>query len=166
MFKIITVLVVFAITGCSEGHHNPVPLTSIWYGDSRCVDNEYIESRDCVAERKLLHLESIDTSYDIIIIHLGLNDMWVTNAETYGAHLSALIAGNEHKVWCIIPTWFNYFQSSEKVAAFREQVINRCPNTVDPNIDPYHNDQVHYLDANYRQILDIYQSIRDLESNR
>jgi len=151
------------ITGCSSGGGSDTettvvietesvePLTYIWYGDSRCVGNNHIENRDCEPGRKLVNLKEIDFSYDIIVIHLGFNDIFQgVDSKRFGNHLSELIQGSD-KVWCVLPTWFNYHHPSEKVALFRQEMLDRCVNTIDPGIDPYKPDQIHYTDVNYQQ---------------
>lgn len=174
MFKIITVLMVFAITGCGRSIVNQSvtvqsesdsPKTSMLYGDSRCVDNIYIESRDCVGGRSLTDLDYINTDYDVIIIHLGFNDMFTVTPEQYGAHLAYLIHGAEYKTWCILPTWFNYHRPSSMVAEFREQMILICTNIKDPQIEGYQEDQIHYTDINYQHVYEVYQEITSPEIN-
>ena len=160
------IMIALILAGCSSGGGSSEPVTSegviqtdqptveptyIWYGDSRCVSNEYIENRDCVGGRTLWSLKEIGPSYDFVIIHLGFNDIWVgRDSVEFGVHLSELIQGSR-KVWCVLPTWFNYHFPSEVVALFRQEMIDRCPNTIDPGIDPYQTDQIHYTDVNYRQ---------------
>lgn len=134
-------------------------MSSMWYGDSRCVDNQYIESRDCVGGRALVDMQELDLNYDRIIIHMGFNDMFKVDARVFGAHLSYLIRGAEERVWCILPTWANWNRPSEMVAAFRDEMYAACTRVVDPNIEGYQEDRIHYTDENYRQVHEVYQGI-------
>lgn len=171
--KYLLVIIALFLTACSSGgggsnspkvsdtiqSETPEPLTSMWYGDSRCASNTYLESRNCFGGRKLIDLDHIDTDYDVIIIHLGFNDMFVATPEQFGAHLAYLIQGVESKTWCILPTWANYNRPAWLVSEFRQAMIDACPNTVDPQIEGYDADRIHYTDENYQQIREAYKGI-------
>ena len=136
----------------------------IWIGDSRCHNNPYLENKNCKPGRQLVHLTEItpfQKSHDIIIIHLGHNDMknGLIDPVVFGEHLSFLIQGIEDKVWCLIPTPINYYVDASIVNEYRQQMLDRCINTVDPQIEGYAEDQIHYTDVNYRQIMEVLDNI-------
>lgn len=169
-------IIALLLTGCGGGGGNEpatsetviqteqpaietAPLTSIWYGDSRCLWNKYLESKDCVGGRKLIHLEAINPDYDRIIIHLGYNDLWGRfDSELFGAHLEHLITGIEDKVWCVLPKWYEKYPT-HYVDELRAQILRVCKHTVDPLIQPLTEDGVHYTNENYLQIQGLYESI-------
>lgn len=130
-------------------------------GDSRCVYNNFISERDCVGYRRLIDVDSLDSSYSKIIIHLGLNDMSSgVNVDVWSAHLAYLIDGIEDKVWCVIPTNKGWYAGSQIVKDYRAKMYATCKNTLEPNIDPNDHDLQHYDDANYMQVKnDIYDAV-------
>ena len=129
-------------------------------GDSRCIDNEYIPERDCSGSLALIDVGGLDNDYPKTIIALGINDMARgVDVKVYKAHLEHLIAMYDGEVWCLLESTFNYINAPEIVQASRQAMIDVCPNTLDPNIDPFDSDRVHYTDYNYQQVKAAYDSI-------
>ena len=131
-------------------------------GDSRCVENTYISNRNCVGKRKLIDINHLEESYDTTVIALGINDIQAgVSPAVYKAHLSYLIANYDGEIWCVLESTFNYIHPPVTVNAYRQAMLDVCPNTLDPNIDPFNPDKVHYTDYNYQQLNDAYLSITD-----
>ena len=158
------------LTGCSGGSsysesvestEPEKPVTGIWYGDSRCSANPYLDSKQCIPGKAMPQMEPLDFSYDRIVIHLGVNSMPWHDVHIWAYHLDDLIKPNPDKVWCVLPAWFNPTVSIQIISDFREAMLAICTHTVDPQIQPYGPDGIHYTDSNYRQVRDVYLDIMD-----
>lgn len=155
--------ILLLLAGCSSQSSDkpaePIEPTSILIGDSRCAGNYLIEDRDCEPGRKLTSIDYIDPTPDIIVLHLGINDMSQgVDPEVFKAHLQYLITDIEDKVWCILPTWHNEHIPVHIIQAYRQAFIDTCQ-TIDPQIQPYQDDGIHYTEENYRQVSEVYGSI-------
>jgi len=169
--KYLLIIIALLITACSgsSSEEEPVktttrtepltPMTSIWYGDSRCVANHYIENRQCVGGISISGIDFIDPEYDRIIIHLGINSMSWLDSEIWAAKLADLIRGIEYKVWCVMPSYHNAIVSIDVVQRYRNAMAATCTHIADPNIEPLQEDGIHYTDYNYRQVETVYKEI-------
>lgn len=135
---------------------------TILVGDSRCMHNELIESKLCVSGEGIMHIKSLPTGYKKVILHLGINDMIYFDVTEYQvtSKLDALIAGTDAEVWCVLPSWFNYVVGSEVVQMYRDAMIYSCDHTIDPQIDPYYGDGIHYDAVNYEQVYEYVEGIK------
>ena len=70
-----------------------------------------------------------------------------------------LIKGNEDKVWCILPSWYSVVDPVV-VQNFRYQMALVCNNLIDPNIQPFDPDGIHYTDYNFQQVAEIYNELK------
>lgn len=135
------------------------PVTSMWYGDSRCSVNPYLENKQCVPGMAMSRMKPLDFGYDRIIIHLAVNSMTWLDVHVWAYHLDDLIKDGSDKVWCVLPSWFNPTVSVQTISDYRDAMLAICINTVDPQIPPFGSDGIHYTDYNYQQVADIYADI-------
>jgi hypothetical protein len=104
-------------------------------------------------------MDPLDFSYDRIVIHLGVNSMQWLDVHVWAYHLDDLIKPDPSKVWCVLPSWFNSTVSIQVISDYRDAMLAICVNTVDPQIQAYQVDGIHYTNSNYRQVADVYSDI-------
>jgi len=153
------ILLTLLLTACSSPESTKEEKESkgaIVYGSSLCAwtdkGKRYPEilgiDEECKGGKQLVHVPRLDDEYDIIFLHLGLNDRHHGNRQLFREHLKHLIHGIEHKVYCIVPEW-NYVHD---VSWQRRIMFDECPKTIDTNITPYYEDGIHNNRENHREM--------------
>lgn len=174
--KIFILIICLTLMGCVP----PLPPTRsdvIMIGDSNCDADYYHQvswqiagiAGDCLAGRKLIDIDYLYSDKTLVFLALGVNDAShdIPPSE-YGLHLTALLSTTNADVYCILPILKqNYHIPDFSVNAYRNEMINRCTNILDPlavgvivtGYDGLHLTDLdqHVLAAKLKQISNLYE---------
>lgn len=143
--KKLTIIFIVFILGCAPEPPLITFPSAVYIGDSNCeLFNVFYLSAaeqagipiDCKIGRALLDLpDYLPAGYETIFLALGTNDAG-TDRNIYGAKLETLLMSTNATVYCVLPVVADFYPQPDSRDPYREEMLNRCENTIDPKEAP------------------------------